>query len=76
MAGLIATIGGSKVCVDFADAEGSAVVNGRLWKWEFCQWGGPLFLRKDGRARKHQNPSKVVWMAFDRWLKAYRKGDK
>ncbi len=73
MAGLITTIGNSKVCLDFADGEGSAIVNGRRWSWEFHERGGPLFLRKDGRERKCQNPNKAVWKAFERWHRKYRK---
>jgi hypothetical protein len=63
---------GSVAYVDYADAEGVAVVNGRIWRWEFHEYGGPLFLRADGEPRKNQCPTlKAVWEAFDRWHEQY-----
>ncbi len=63
---------GGIVCV--ADAEGSAVVNGKPWRWEydFGKPYGPLFIKKDGSPRKNQNPSKAVWDAFSAWLERQR----
>jgi hypothetical protein len=65
---------GSVGYIDYADAEGSAVVNGRVWRWEFSECGGPLFLRSDLEPRKCQCPTvKEVWNAFDNWLRRYEK---
>ena len=65
---------GSRTFIDYADGEGSAVVNGRKWRWEFHEWGGPLFLRADGEPRKNQCPTvKAVWDAFTRWHKRYER---
>lgn len=61
---------GTVAYVDYADADGRAVVNGRVWRWEFHEYCGPLFLRADGEPRKCQCPTvKAVWVAFDQWLK-------
>jgi len=60
--------------IDYADGEGSAVVNGRLWRWEFNEYSGPLFLRKDGSERKCQFPTvKAVWDAFEAWHIRYER---
>lgn len=65
---------GSVAYVDYADAEGRAVVNGRVWRWEFNERGGPLFLRADGEPRKNQCPTvEAVWDAFTRWHKRYER---
>ena len=65
---------GSVAYVDYADAEGSAVVKGRVWRWQFHEYGGPLFLRADGEPRKNQCPTvKAVWDAFKRWHKRYER---
>lgn len=77
MAGHSEIINGSRVFVDYADAEGSAVVNGRTWRWEFHEYLGPGWLRKDGEPRKCQCPtSKAVWAAFEKWHKNYRRAKK
>ena len=73
MAGHSEIINGSRVFIDYADAEGSAVVNGRVWRWEFHEWCGPSFLRKDGEPRKCQCPTvKAVWDAFEKWHRKYQ----
>jgi hypothetical protein len=58
--------------IDGPSAEGRAIVNNYVWRWEYSEMGGPLFLRKDGTARKCQNPNKKVWKAFDSWLQKYK----
>ena len=58
------------VC-DFTAGEGSAVVNGREWRWGFHDYLGPTFLRKDGVPLANQNPPECVWDAFGDWLKQY-----
>lgn len=43
-------------------------VLGRVWRFDYDRHCGPLWLRKDGQARKCQNPSNTaVWRAFARW---------
>ena len=51
-------------------------VNGRVWRFDFDERGGPHWTRKDGEGRKCQSPNKAVWQAFERWFKRYRKGAK
>ena len=42
--------------------------NGKLWRWEFNYYFGPLFLRKDGEPMVNQPGGKhPAWSAFDRW---------
>ena len=78
MAGHSFTLGdGSKVFIDYADAFGSAIVNGREWRWEFHRFLGPLFLRKDGEPRACQCPTiPGVWDAFAAWLKRFERAEK
>lgn len=51
----------------------SITVNGRVWRFDFHEYCGPLWLRKDGNPRKCQNPNKKVWTAFQRWFNRWRK---
>lgn len=68
MAGMI--FNGARI--DFFDATGSATVNGRTYYWEFYEWTGPVFTRKDGQPLA-QYPSEThpVWPAFVTWLQDY-----
>lgn len=60
--------------VDYADGEGSAVIDGRTWRWEFHEYCGPLWLRADGLGRKCQCPTNPkVWAAFAKWHRAYER---
>jgi hypothetical protein len=68
----IITADGRLAFIDYADAEGSAVVNGREWKWEFHEHLGPTFLLKNGEPRKCQHPKKAVWDAFAKWFRKYK----
>ena len=69
MAGLRLDLGGHLTYIDFPDSYGEAIVNGRLWRWEFHNYLGPTFLKKNGEPRKCQYPkSKDVWAAFSEWL--------
>ena len=46
----------------------SISVGGRVWRFNFDKWFGPLWLKADGYTeRKNQNPPKAVWRAFNRW---------
>jgi hypothetical protein len=57
----------------FADAEGSATINGREYRWGYHEYLGPTFLKKDGTPLARQPGEKhPVWDAFDAWLKAYK----
>jgi hypothetical protein len=59
--------------IDYHDGEGSAVVNGREYRWEHHEYCGPTFLRKDGEPMKRQpGEHHPVWEAFNRWFKEYR----
>jgi hypothetical protein len=70
MKDLFLEINGSPVIVTVADAYGEAVVNGRMWRWEFSKWTGPLFLRADGEPMARQPGAKnPVWAAFEKWQK-------
>ena len=61
------------MAIDYADGWGEAVVNGRLWRWEFHDYLGPTFLRKDGEPRKCQCPTvPAVWDAFAAWEAKHR----
>ncbi len=74
MAGHSVIINGVRLFVDYPDAYGEAVVNGRTWRWSFHHYCGPLWLRKDGEPLKCQCPtSKAVWTAFQRWHKLYQR---
>lgn len=59
--------------IDYHDGEGSAVVNGRTYRWDHHEYCGPLFLRKDGEPLKRQpREHHPVWPHFNRWLKKYK----
>lgn len=56
----------------FVDAEGSAIVRGKEWRWEFHEYLGPTFLRKNGDPLTRQPSGRhPVWDAFAKWLKEY-----
>jgi hypothetical protein len=42
-------------------------VNGRIWRFDYDRWLGPVFLKKNGEPRECQNPNKAVWQAFENW---------
>jgi hypothetical protein len=42
-------------------------VNGRIWRFDYDSWFGPLWLKKNGEPRECQNPNKAVWQAFEEW---------
>jgi hypothetical protein len=55
-------------------ADQSFVVNGRTWRFDFDDYCGPLWLRKNGEPRKCQCPTvKAVWDAFQVWHNNYKK---
>jgi hypothetical protein len=47
-------------------------VNGKEWRFDFDEYGGPLWLRKDGQPRECQNPNKAVWRRWEGWHKRWR----
>ena len=53
------------------DAEGSAKVGTRLWRWEFHEYLGPTFVDKDGNSVKCPGENHPVWHAFNAWLWDY-----
>jgi hypothetical protein len=55
---------------DVLDAQ--VVVNGRVWKFEYDRFLGPLWLKKSGEPRACQYPTnKAVWAAFAEWLEKW-----
>ncbi len=59
--------------IDYHDGEGSAVVKGRKYRWEFHEYCGPFFLRADGNSMKIQpRENHPVWPHFDKWLVKYK----
>ena len=44
-------------------------VKGRTWRFDFDRHLGPTWLKKDGSERKCQYPNRLVWLAFEQWLK-------
>ena len=49
-------------------------VNGRIWRFDYDRWGGPLWLKKDFTTpRKCQCPNKAVWKAWERWLRRWER---
>ncbi len=63
-------VGGNPCILTFPDAYGEATVNGRKWRWDYTNWGGPIFLNKDGSDRKRPPGEKhPVWKALERWEK-------
>lgn len=72
MAGQLLEINGSPCFIDYADAFAQVDVDGKTWRWEFHDYLGPTFLKKNGEPRKCQFPTnKKVWAAFNKWLKEY-----
>ena len=71
MSDLFMKINGLPCIITVPDSYGEAVVNGRLWRWEFSYYIGPMFLRQDGEPM-HRQPSEKnpVWKAFETWMKA------
>jgi hypothetical protein len=54
-------------------ADQAILVNGKWWRFDYCDYGGPLWLNKNGEPRKCQVPtSKAVWDAFGEWLHTYK----
>lgn len=69
MAGMIL----GNMCIDYHDGEGSAVVNGRTYRWEFHEYCGPCFMRKDGMPLKNQpGEHHPVWKEFGEWFDRYQ----
>lgn len=59
---------------DVIDAQ--VVVNGRVWRFDFCSRLGPLWLKANGAPRKCQYPNKAVWAAFEVWYKKQKEVQK
>lgn len=58
------------VC-SFHDASGSAIVAGRVVRWDFSVMFGPLFVSASGVPLKNQpSVTSREWAAFEAWLKA------
>jgi len=60
---------GSICHLSFPDDYGEAMVNGRMWRWDFHNHLGPTFLKKNHDFRKKQPSEKCpVWREFYKWL--------
>lgn len=54
--------------VDGPDITGAQVtVDGKVWRFDFDSYFGPLWTKRNGDAAKNQNPPKAVWDAFQKW---------
>ncbi len=63
-------IGGGRVFIDGPDDSGEATIKGVLYKWDFHEYCGPLFLDGEGEPLKKQpGPRHAVWKYFNDWLK-------
>lgn len=50
----------------------SITVNGRIWRFDFDEMFGPLWLKADGTTpRKNQCPSAAVWSVWEEWQKRW-----
>lgn len=67
-------VGGSPCVVTMPDGYGETKINGRVWRWDWTNWGGPIFLNKDGSDKLRQpGPKHPVWKAVERWKKRQSK---
>lgn len=42
--------------------------NGKTWRWEFHNYCGPVFLRKDGQPlKRHPGEHSPAWDVFNKW---------
>ncbi len=49
-------------------------VNGRVWRFDYDDMGGPLWLKADGfTPRRCQNPHRAVWKEWEAWHADYLK---
>jgi hypothetical protein len=63
-------VSGSPCIVTMPDGYGEAVVRGRRWRWDYMEWGGPIFVNADGSDRRVRPSERhPVWKAFARWLR-------
>lgn len=70
MKDLFIELNGSPCIVTVSDDYGEAMVNGRKWRWEWHHYCGPMFVNKDGNARRRLPGEKhAVWKAISRWEK-------
>ena len=67
-------INAGHVCVpDVLDATVTGA-SGRVYRFEFDRWGGPMLLRKDGEPMKRQpGEGHEFWKAFWPWFSAWVK---
>jgi hypothetical protein len=54
------------------EAEGSCVIGGKTWRWDYHEYMGPCFLKANGDPLKNQPGEKhPVWDRFDEWVRKY-----
>lgn len=61
---------GIRICC-LVHAEGSTIVNGRKWRWEFHNYLGPTFLDRKGESIASPPENHPVWKEFNAWLWNY-----
>jgi hypothetical protein len=77
MAGKFVLINGSIAHINLPDGKGSAVVNGRTYRWYFHDYCGSEFVDAHSvPLRRQPSPRHPVWAEFEKWLKKYRKARK
>jgi hypothetical protein len=58
--------------ISFADTTGSVRVKNRIYRFEFDDYLGPIFLKKNGDPLENQPlENHPVWPGFYKWLKRY-----
>jgi hypothetical protein len=73
MAGFIS----NGIAIDYADGIGKAKFGKREYWWDFNEWTGPLFYRRNWVELKRQpGEHHPVWKHFERWLKRYHRARK
>ena len=62
---------GNAIICTLIDAEGSATVRGKVWRWQFHHYLGPTFVRANGEPLSKQPGERhPVWEAFYDWMEA------
>lgn len=62
--------------IDYCDATGECILNGKKYQWEFHNYLGPTFLKQNGDPLIRQpGENHSVWKEFEKWYKLYRKNN-
>ena len=53
------------------------VVEGKIWRFDFSEHLGPIWMNKDGTDKKCQCPTNpAVWVEFEKWRKEWEEVQK